>query len=363
MYEDRTFDNIMTEMLATVDDKYDKREGSIIYNALAPAAKKLAEVFYELSIDVNLYYADTATGSFLSRRTGEYGVNRQQATKAVRKGTFYGSGDALIDIPLQTRYALSNSSNEATYVAVQQISTGVYRLECETPGIIGNQEFGQLIPVTYVSGLVRAELSDVLVPGEEAEADEVLRTRYYAEMNEPAFGGNVADYEQKINKIPGVGATKVYPVWQGGGTVKCTIIASDFNAPSAALVDDVQTIIDPIVNSGEGMGLAPIDHTVTIVGVSEVTINISSTITLEGGSSIGSVQSDVEATLSDYLLSLRETWADSTTIVVRTAQIDARILDIKGIADIANTQINGMAGNLTLTSDQIPVMGTVVLNE
>lgn len=363
MYEDRTFDNIMAEMLATVDDKYDKREGSIIYNALAPAAKKLAEVFYELSIDVNLYYADTATGGFLSRRTAEYGVNRQQSTKAVRKGTFYGSGDVLIDIPLQTRYALSNSSNEATYVAVQQISTGVYRLECETPGIIGNQEFGQLIPVTYVSGLVRAELSDVLVPGEESEADEVLRTRYYEAMNEPAFGGNVADYEQTINEIPGVGATKVYPVWQGGGTVKCTIIASDFNAPSHALVDDVQTIIDPIVNSGEGMGLAPIDHTVTIVGVSEVTINVSSTITLEGGSSIGSVQSDVEATLSDYLLSLRRTWADSTTIVVRTAQIDARILDIKGIADIANTRINGTAGNLTLTSDEIPVMGTVVLNE
>ncbi|WP_328802035.1 baseplate J/gp47 family protein [Paenibacillus sp. LX16] len=363
MYDDRTFDNIMAEMLATVDDRYDKREGSIIYNALAPVAKKLAEVFYEFSIDVNLFFADTSTGGYLSRRTAEYGVNRQQATKAIRMGTFYGSGDVLVDIPLQTRYALSNSSNEATYVAVQKISTGVYRLECETPGVIGNQEFGQLIPVTYVSGLVRAELSDVLVPGEEAEVDEVLRNRYYDAMNEPAFGGNVADYKQRVNALPGVGATKVYPVWQGGGTVKCTIIASDYNAPSAALVDDVQTIIDPIVNSGQGMGLAPIDHKVTIAGVSEVTINVSSIITLEAGSTIGSVQPDVEATIADYLLALRKTWADLAPIIVRTAQIDARMLDVKGIIDVTDTRINGSTDNLTLMSDQIPVMGAVTLSE
>ena len=56
-----------------------------------------------------------------------------------------------------------------------------------------------------------------------------------------AFGGNVADYREKVNAITGVGGVKVYPVWNGGGTVKLTIIASDFTAPSTELISKVQT--------------------------------------------------------------------------------------------------------------------------
>ena len=55
-------------------------------------------------------------------------------------------------------------------------------------------------------------------------------------------------------------------MWNGGGTVKLTIIASDFTAPSTELIRQVQTAIDPEQNHGEGMGLAPIGHTVTVTG-------------------------------------------------------------------------------------------------
>lgn len=42
MFESMTFDYIMEEMLAEVSSEFDKREGSIIYDALAPAAVELA---------------------------------------------------------------------------------------------------------------------------------------------------------------------------------------------------------------------------------------------------------------------------------------------------------------------------------
>ena len=38
MFEDMTFENILSQMLENVKGDVDKREGSIIYDALAPVA-------------------------------------------------------------------------------------------------------------------------------------------------------------------------------------------------------------------------------------------------------------------------------------------------------------------------------------
>jgi uncharacterized phage protein gp47/JayE len=359
MYEHMTFDALLARMLARVPDTMDKREGSVIYDACAPAAAEMAQMYAELDVNYRLSFVDTASGEYLSRRTAEFGVERDVATPAERRGLFYNGSNALMDVPIGTRFAIG----QLTFVVKSRISIGTYRLTTETTGTVGNTLFGSLLPVDYVDGLARAELAEVLTPGEDEESDEALRQRFYFSINEPPFGGNVADYKQKINEIPGVGATKVYPAWDGGGTVKCVIIASDFNVPSASLVNDIQTLIDPTVNTGLGLGFAPIGHKVTIVGVTALAINVTTTLTLAEGTTIGQIEADVEAAIGAYLLELRQEWANQTQLAVRTAQIDARILSVPGIEDINGTLINGSAANLTLGPEQIPQLGTVILHE
>lgn len=359
MYEMQTYDAILQRMLDRVPSDVDKREGSIIYDALAPAAAELAQLYADLDINYSLSFADSASGEYLERRTAEFGVRREPATKAIRKGLFTGSSATPLDVPVGSRYNISGIN----YKAIEKISTGLFRLECETAGIIGNQHFGALLPIDYVNGLVAATLSDVLVPGEDEEDDEALRQRYFATLNEQPFGGNIADYKGKIGGVPGVGGVKVFPVWAGGGTVKVAVIASDWNVPSSALIDDIQTLIDPVTNQGEGFGYAPIGHSVTIAGVSGVTINVITTLTLSLGTTIGQVQDDVETAIESYLLSLRQTWAGDTQLVVRISQMEARILSVAGVDDVSGTTLNGVAANMTLTSEQIPKLGTVTINE
>lgn len=358
MYENQTYEVILQRMLDRVTNEVDKRPGSIIYDALAPAAAELAQMYIDLDVNYNLSFADAASGDDLTRICAEFGVNREAATKARRKGLFYGPGDAPMDIPEGSRFSL----NDVDFVAISKISTGQWVLECETAGAIGNQDFGDLLPIDYINGLSRAELADIIVPGEDEETDDALRGRYYQTVNEPAFGGNVSDYEQFINAIDGVGATKVFPVWNGGGTVKCTIIGSDWNPPSAALITDVQTKVDPTVNSGKGYGTAPIGHQVTITGVTDEVVNVVTTVTLEAGTTVGQVQGPIEDTINAYLLGLRKTWATQDQIVVRVALIEAAILNVTGVIDISNTTINGSAANLTLNAEQIPSLGTVTVN-
>ncbi|MDQ7096373.1 baseplate J/gp47 family protein [Desulfosporosinus sp. PR] len=245
MYEDQTYDAILTRMLARVSDKVDKREGSLVFDALAAVAAELAQFYVELNINTTLSFADTATDEYLTRRTAEFGVNREEATKAQRKGEFFDSNGMPMDIPLGSRYGIGGLA----YTALEQISTGVYILECETAGVVGNQQFGNLLPIIQVDGLARAELEDVLVPGEEEEENETLRTRYYEVVNEPSYGGKgyiysilissgVINWSKAIyagNIVGGVGFIKVigsylYTVYYSSnglsGYYECLQIAS-----------------------------------------------------------------------------------------------------------------------------------------
>ena len=218
---------------------------------------------------------------------------------------------------------------------------------------------GQIIPIEYVPGLTHAELVELLIPGEDEEGTEELRAKYFNSLNSQAFGGNVTDYKEKVNKIPGVGGVKVYPVWAGGGTVKLVIINSEYNKPSAELVGTVQEFIDPPDTPGQGIGIAPIGHTVTVAGVAEQLIDITTDITYQSGWSWSDVQAYVNTKIDDYLLSLRKGWADTDNIVVRISQIETHLLSVPGILDIGNTAINGTEANFVVAADSIPVRGSV----
>ena len=67
-----------------------------------------------------------------------------------------------------------------------------------------------------------------------------------------------------------------------------------------------------------------------------------------------------EEAVKGYLLEIRKEWANQSASVVRIAQIESRIMALKGVLDIVNTKINDSESNLMLTKYQIPVFGGVV---
>lgn len=349
MYESITYEVILQRMLDRVSDQMDKREGSIIYDALAPAAVELQLMYIELDVMLNESFGDTATRDFLIKRAAERGLSPKAATYAVLKGEFN------IDVSVGSRFSCS----DLNYVVIEKILTGVFKLRCEIIGVVGNKNFGDLIPIDYIEGLETASLTELLIPGEDEEETEKFRTRYFNSFDSQAFGGNVADYTEKTDTLPGVGGCKVYPVWNGGGTVKLVILDSQFQTPSVDLIAEVQEAIDPVGHGGDGLGLAPIGHIVTVVGAENVTINIVSTITYTAGydfdSSIGAIRSSIDG----YFDELRKDWESEESIIVRISQIETRLLGLPEILDIQDTTINASNRNISLESYQIPVRGTV----
>lgn len=248
-----------------------------------------------------------------------------------------------------------------------------YQMTAETPGTIGNEYTGPILPITVINGLTSAQLTDILVPGDDTETDDEFRSRLITALTDRPFAGNIASYRENILAIDGVGAVQVYPTWNGGGTVACSILGADYLPASEQLIENVQNAIDP-PTSGLGLGLAPIGAQVTITTPSEVTVNVTATVTLASGYAIGQVQAPIETAIGNYLATVRQNWStntSSTSVVyaadVYVSQVVAAIVGVTGVVNATNVQLNGGTADLTLTqtgaSQQVPVLGTVTLSE
>lgn len=351
MYEDITYDVILARMLSRIPSTMDKREGSVIYDALAPAAAELQIMYIELDNILNETFGDTAPRAYLIRRAAERGITPYPASAAVIQAV---SVPSTVEIPIGNRFSIGDYN----YFVTEKVSAGVYKMECETAGTDGNDISGAVIPIDYVDGLESITATALLIPGEDEEDTEDFRKRYLSSTEAKAYGGNRTDYIEKTNSISGVGSTKVTRAWNGGGTVKLTILDAQYGKASNDLIARVQNIIDPD-SSGDGLGVAPIDHQVTVDTVTEVTINIETSITFAEGYTFDSQKQLIKDAINDYLYELRKEWADNDTLTVRISKIDNKILSVTGVIDVTGTELNGEASNAELTEFQIPKLGTV----
>lgn len=362
MYENQTEDIILNRMLGKVPSDIDKREGSIVYDASMPAAIEYMLLYATVDYFIKNTFGDTAERKFLILRAKERGLAPYPATYAIVKGECTPNN---INISVGTRF----SYDDVNYSITESLGNGQYLLKCETVGTIGNKPSGKLVPIDYVKGLEFAQLLEVTIPGEEEETTENFRTRYLNSFDNQAFGGNIADYKQKVNAIEGVGGVKVYPVWNGGGTVKIVFCTSEFKPPTEEFIQQVQTKIDPEQNNGEGLGIAPIGHTVTVEGAKNTNIKIDLNVTFDNGS-FENYKSKIEKIIDDYFLELNSKWEDTQRvsidvhenkgIIVRISQIENRILDIEGVTDITGTKLNGLEKNLQLDTDELAVRGELI---
>ncbi len=166
-----------------------------------------------------------------------------------------------------------------------------------------------------------------------------------------AFGGNRADYTERIGAIAGVGSVKILPAWNGEGTVKAIITDEAGGIPDPGLVAQVQETVD---------GFAPIGHTVTVVAVEPVFLPINATLSYESGADVEEVQTAVMDALVDRFDLIRQAWHNEEESVIRISKIHACILNCAGVEGVTDLTIGGKSENLVLSAQQLPELGEMV---
>lgn len=359
MYENMTSDRIEKRMLARIPETLDKREGSIIYDATAPASIELAEAYIMARVILRQTFATTADRPYLILRAMEYNMAPYEASAAEVKAIFSQS------VSLGTRFSSDQSGLNYVVSDVIDDALHTYKMTCEMAGAAGNDCIGAVVPIETISGLSSAEITEVITPGEDAEETETFRTRFITALKSKAYGGNGDDYKEKVLAIAGIGGVKVYRCWNGGGTVKTVILASDYSIPGSERVGEVQQMLDP-EPQGKGYGIAPIGHTVTVAAATSLPIDISATVFLASGVSVADMQAKIEETLADYLTTLRKTWCnqnDREFLTVRAAIVLSEILGVKNVEDVTDVIINGASDRIQMETDTVPILGTVTLTQ
>jgi uncharacterized phage protein gp47/JayE len=337
MFEEMTYENIMADMLSRITNDVDKREGSPIYMALGPCAYKLAEIYFMLNYFINLVSGDTAVAEYLDRVVADYGITRKPATYAVRKIVT----TAAVDIG--TRWGL----NDTVYKITDLISANVYKAVCEQLGEIGNIYSGQLDNIDNVNG-VTATLTDIITVGTDEETDDNLRTRFYAQIQAPSTSGNAANYVEWALEVAGVGDAKVFPIWNGPGTVKVLIVDSNMEV-DGTLEQAVATHIELV---------RPIGATVTVDSPTEKTINVSSNLVLDSSKTLAEVITAFTNAFKEYLKSMV-----FETYTVSYARIGSILLATAGVEDYSNLLVNTDTANIIIADGEMPIAGTITLTE
>jgi uncharacterized phage protein gp47/JayE len=382
---DKTFDNILSEMLARVPDELNKRDGSLIKTSLAAAAWTIEGLYLDLAYVQRQAYGTTASTQELDYIVAECGLTRKPAVPTVRYARFnmappVGTVFSVRGVQNSPYFELTkeavNDPNE-TYPDTPYLG----EVTCQTAGTVGNGYSGALSTINFVAGLTDALLLGIVTVGEDQETDSSLRERYKLAVGAVNFAGNISAYKNFMLSQSGVGAVQVYPVWNGPGTVLLSCVDALYSPLSAAQIAILQDAVCPPESGGntpsdKGFGMAPIGAVVTVTTATNVTINVTADVVIVTGSSrtLAEIQTDAQEQVEAYILTQCEGWGTvaswnsvNYTIKLYVNRFVAILNSIEGVEVATNVKLNGSASDITLTNtsalQQIPKAGTVTLTE
>ena len=379
--DEQDYEYILARYLGNVRDDVDKREGSVIWDSGAPLCIELAIAYLYVQAMVLNCFAASAPSPYLELRCEEQGISRNPATYSKRLGIFTNGQGEPYSLAMGTEFSTIDETTLINYTVTEVYTEGgvtvpgSYILTCNEPGVIGNQYFGEIIPVYNLAGLATATLSD--------EDIEELRARYFNVVNHKAFGGNITQYRQFIEELDGVSTCQIYPHYNStvtpsreeGGYVTISILDSDYNRPSNLLIETVQQEIDPHYNdeyAGQGLGTAPIGHVVSIVAPTEVSCDVDAVIEVKNGYTLQSIKPAIIQNINNYFLELRKKWAESDdlnrySLKILIVGVRNAIFNTPGVENLISCELNGDTEDIILVQtgaiQQIPVTGDIEIDE
>ena len=341
---DSTEQKLIENMLGNIDGNYDRSEGTFFYDVIAPAAIEMAKLYREADSILDKGFADTASAKDLDRIVSQFGINRKKATKSTGYVTVTGLNGSKIFSG--EKVACDNVSFTFLENKTIENNTAEVLVECCTYGSDGNVPAGSLkyFPKT-LKGLQSVTNKEAFTNGYDEETDDELRERYYIKVRTPATSGNVYHYKQWCLEVTGVGGCRIFPLWNGNGTVKCVIMNSNKKAADKKLIESVKDHIEKN---------RPIGADVTVTSVVEKTINVKVKLSIENGYSLDFIKEKVKKQLEDYF--------EGTALkndYISYAKIGAIILDCQGVEDYSRLLLNDGTENISINEEEVCVLGGI----
>lgn len=366
MFEAYTYETLLEEYLNGAPKDIDTRPGSLFYDSGAGILLKIAKLFTDLDLVLMLTQLDTTGGEYLDKKASEYGIYRQEATRAEYHFTYEGT----MPKPGERFY------HDGAYFTLCQ-SDGELYLRADLAGESGNDiESGTAaVPVSNLPELISATFGTIRTYGTDTEDDDSLRDRVRNKIAGSSENGNKQHYKTWCESVAGVGQARITPLWNGPNTVKATLISPLGTPCTETVVKEVQQYVDPAtmgytatvndvtytVGDGLGEGVANLGAHFTAAAARSVDVTVSCSVELAPGSTqeeaAQGISTAVEAHFKELALN-----GDDTAVVVRYSAIGALISNVSSVMDYSNLTLNGSQENIIVDTDSVPQLLEVTTN-
>lgn len=338
---------ILKDMLSNIDEEYDKTEGGLFYDNLAPVSMEFEELRRVLDYIFLNSFAETAQGEYLDNITKEVGVYRKQATKSKGAVIIKGTPNTVIEVGTKV------ASDTYIYLTTEEKTIGVsgeveVKIESEKTGKIYNLPKNTIVnfPIT-IPNLNEVNNPAETVDGYDGETDEELRERYYFKVREPVTSGNIYHYKKWTMEVEGIGGVKVFPLWAGNGTVKVVVVNSAIEEADEPLLKRVKDYLDEV---------RPIGATVTVKSAIPKPISITGKVRISKNIDFEVVKGEFENYIKEYFrkVGFKQDY-------VSYAQLGNLLLSVDGVNDYDNLLVDGGAINIPLGEEEIPKLSSISL--
>ena len=348
----KTIDEIYREMLACFGEEtgLEPREGTDLSARMYALAAQVYALYVQADWVTRQAFPQTAEGEYLDYHAQLRSLERKPALPAQGTVRFTAGEAAQSDrsIPqgtvCMTAGLVRFATTQAAVLPAGELTVDV-PVQALEPGTAGNVSAQTVVSMAVAPmGIASCTNPQAFAGGADGEGDEELRARILDTFRRLPNGANAAFYEQGALSFDQVAAATVIPRPRGVGSVD-VIVSTLAGTPGEELLEQLQDYFEQ---------RREIAVDVQVKAPAPVTVNVAVQVKAKGGWDKTQVLDQVEEAL--------EGWFDGKLLGqdVLLARLGSLIYGCDGVENYA---ISAPAADLAVDADELPVLGTLSVEE
>ena len=348
----KTIDEIYREMLDCfgAETGLEPREGTDLSARMYALAAQVYALYVQADWVARQAFPQTAEGEYLDYHAQLRSLERKPALPAQGTVRFTAGEAAQSDraIPegtvCMTAGLVRFATTQAAVLPAGELTVDV-PVQALEPGTAGNVSAQTVVSMAVAPmGIASCTNPQAFAGGADGEGDEELRARILDTFRRLPNGANAAFYEQGALSFDQVAAAAVIPKPRGLGSVD-VIVSTLAGTPGEELLEQLQDYFEQ---------RREIAVDVQVKAPAPVTVNVAVQVKAKGGWDKTQVLDQVEEAL--------EGWFDGKLLGqdVLLARLGSLIY---GCGGVENYAISAPAADLAVDAGQLPVLGTLSVEE